>query len=232
MVLLSNTMLTSYPRLGVGAPIPESSATTRDAARLKHQLIGKGKRRASEDKTSLKPGHQSEEEERRGGTVKKKMKLDPFAGKSKTKGKFDANPATQPTHNPSSPLRQADDSKTGGDDQIQGHDGQSISSSLSASTIDAGSSAKKKKRRKHCATGKEASMSFQEQSIPQSLPQTSQAVTSPDRSGSNQTLFVNPPVPVGNESSSVSFSISGPFSSALQPGELPFLPSQYLNVKQ
>lgn len=218
----------SLRRLGVGAPIPESSATARDAARLKHQLIGKGKKRAPEDETSLKPGHQSEEEEeRKGGTVKKKMKLDPFAKRSKMKAKLNANSefVTQSTHIPSTPRRQADgmDNKTGGDQEHILH-GQSIPSSLNANKIDAEGSSVKKKRRKH--SGKETNMRSQKQGIPQSPPQTSQATPSPDiESGSDHILSVNLQPALGSAASSVSFSVSGPFSPALQPGESPFLPS-------
>ncbi|OJA09298.1 hypothetical protein AZE42_03118 [Rhizopogon vesiculosus] len=214
---LLDEQLRRPPRLGVGAPIPESSTSARDAARLKHQLIGKGKKRAPEDETSIKLGHHSEEEERRGGTVKKKMKLDPFAGRSKTKAKFDANSVPQSTRNPSSPRRQVDgrDSKTGADDQEQDLDGQSMSSSLVPSIIDADSSTKKK-RRKHCVTGREADMSFQEKAILQS-PQTSQAITTLEQCSSNRSLTTDTPPLIGSSSSSVSFSISGPFSSALQP---------------
>ncbi|KAG0709816.1 hypothetical protein DFH29DRAFT_16085 [Suillus ampliporus] len=209
---LLDEQLRRPPRLGVGAPIPESSATARDAARLKHQLIGKGKKRAPEDDNTLKTDHHSEDEERRGGAIRKKTKLDPFAGRSKTKARIAVNPDTQLIHDPSSLNRQANggDSKTGGDDLEQGPESHSMSSSLGASEINSDLSVKKreKKRRKH-ATGREASMSFQEQAIPHSQP-----ITSSDRSG-NQSLPVNPPL--GSESSSLSFSISGPFSmSALQ----------------
>lgn len=222
-----------YPwsRLGVGAPIPESSASARDAVRLKHQLTGKGKKRSSADETSLTPRHQSEEEEeeeeeRRGGTAKKKTKLDPFAGRSKMKAKLDVTAVIQSTHDPSSPHMHEDDkdSKTRGEEQ--GHDGQSISSSLGASIIDEGSYAKKKRQR-YCDTGKEGS--FQEDVIPRSHPQ---AITTPNRSSSDWSISANPPPPSGSEPSSMSFSISGPLSLALQPGESPFLSSQYLDVKQ
>jgi len=190
------------PRLGVGAPIPESSTTARDAGRLKHHLIGKRVKRTPEDDTTLKTQHHSEDEERRGGTVRKKPKLDPFAVRSKTKAKIFGHSVTQSTHKPSSPHRQADggDSKTGADDLEQGHNLPSLSSSLEASEINSDSPAKKrdKKPQKRSATGSERSMSFQEQPIP------------PDRSG-NQSLSVNSP-PLGSELSSVSFSTTGPFS--------------------
>ncbi|KAG1815590.1 uncharacterized protein BJ212DRAFT_228214 [Suillus subaureus] len=206
---LLDEQLRRPPRLGVGAPIPESSTTARDAARLKHHLIGKGVKRAPEDDIILKTEHHSEDEERRGGTVRKKTKLDPFAVKSKTKARIFGNSVTQSTHEPSSPHQQADggDSKTGGDDLEQGRNVPSLSSSLEASKINSGSFAKKrdKKPRKRSATGSERSMSFQEQAIPHS-----QSITNPDRSG-NQSLFVNSP-PLGSELSSVSFSTSGPFS--------------------
>src|SRR6267154_4813732 len=125
MVSKVDVVSLSLNRLGVGAPIPESSATSRDAARLKHQLIGKAKKRAPEDDTTLKPEHQSDDEERRGGTVKKRMKLDPFAGRSKTKVKVVVNSVTQSTRHPSSPRPQADgrDSQTEGNDEEQGRDG-------------------------------------------------------------------------------------------------------------
>ncbi|KAG1755504.1 hypothetical protein EDB19DRAFT_1661730 [Suillus lakei] len=198
---LLDEQLRRPPRLGVGAPIPESSTTARDAARLKHQLIGKGKKRVPEDDSTLNTEHHSEDEERRGGTVRKKTKLDPFAGRSKTKAKIFGNSVIQSTHKPSSPHRQADgeDSKTGGDDLDPGRNGPSISSLLGASKLNSDLSAKKeKKRRKHSATGSERSMSFQDQAIPHSQP-----ITTPDRSG-NQSLPVNPP-PLGSELSSVSF---------------------------
>ncbi|KAG1783109.1 hypothetical protein EV702DRAFT_1060274 [Suillus placidus] len=213
---LLDEQLRRPPRLGVGAPIPESSTTARDAARLKHHLVGKGVKRAPEHDTTLKTEYHSEDEERRGGAVRKKTKLDPFAVRSKTKAKIFGNSVTQSTHKPSSPHQQADggDSKTGGDGLEQGCDIPSLSSSLEASKINSNSSPKKreKKLRKRSATGSERSMSFQEQAIPHS-----QSIASPDRSG-NQSISVNSPL--GSELSSVSFSTSGPFSmAALQTGE-------------
>ncbi|KAG2042245.1 hypothetical protein BDR03DRAFT_944903 [Suillus americanus] len=206
---LLDEQLRRPPRLGVGAPIPESSTTARDAARLKHHLIGKGVKRAQEDDITLKTEHHSEDEERKGGTVRKKTKLDPFALRSKTKAKISGNPVTQSTHKPSFPHQQADggDSKTGGDDLEQGRNVPSLSSPLEASKINSDSSAKKrdKEPRKRSATGSERSMSFQEQTISHS-----RSITTPDRSG-NQSLSVNSP-PLGSEWSSVSFSTSGPFS--------------------
>jgi hypothetical protein len=212
-VMVSTIDIMSLSRLGVGAPIPESSTTARDAARLKH-LIGKGVKRVPEDDTTLKTEH-SEDEERRGGTVRKKTKLDPFAVRSKTKANISGNSVTQSTHKPSSSHQQADsgDSKTGGDDLGQGRSGPSISASLEASKPNLSAKKREKKSRKRSATGSERSMSFQELAIPHS-----QSITTPDRSG-NQSLSVNSP-PLGSELSSVSFSTSGPFSiAALQTGE-------------
>ncbi|KAG1892268.1 hypothetical protein F4604DRAFT_1565142 [Suillus subluteus] len=203
--LLDEQLRRPPSRLGVGAPIPESSTTARDAARLKHNLIGKGVKRAPEDDTTLKTEHHSGDEERRGGTVRKKTKLDPFAVRSKTKPNIFGNSVTQSTRKPSSPHQQADggDSMTGGDDLEQGRNVPSLSSPLEASKINSDSSAKKrdKKPRKRSATGSERSMSFQEQAIPHS-----RSITTPDRSG-NQSLSVNSP-PLGSELSSVSFSTS------------------------
>ncbi|KAG2154970.1 uncharacterized protein EDB93DRAFT_1247926 [Suillus bovinus] len=214
---LLDEQLRRPPRLGVGAPIPESSTTARDAARLKHHLIGKGVKRATKDDTTFQTEHHSEDEETRGGMVRKKMKLDPFAVRSKTKAKMSGNSVTQSTHKPSSPHQQADgeDDKTGGDDLEQGHNVAFISSSLEASNINSDSSAKKRGKNpsKNSAIGSERSTGFQEQAIPHL-----QSITTPDRSG-NQSLSVNSP-PVGSELSSVSFSTSGPFSMAASQTEL------------
>lgn len=213
--MVSAIDIISLSRLGVGAPIPESSTTARDAARLKH-FIGKGVKRVPEDDTTLKTElHHSEDEERRGGTVRKKPKLDPFAVRSKTKANISGNSITQSTNKPSFTHQQADggDSKTGGDDLGQGRNGPSISSSLEASKINLSAKKKEKKKRKRSATGSERSTSFQEQAIPHS-----QSITTPDRPG-NQNLSANSP-PLGSELSSVSFSTPGPFSlAALQIGE-------------
>jgi hypothetical protein len=172
-------------------------------------LIGKGVKRASEDDTTLKTELHSEDEERRGGTVRKKTKLDPFAVRSKTKANISGNSITQSTHQPSATHRQTDggDSKTGGDDLGQGRNGPSISSSLEASKISLSAKKKEKKKRKRSATGSERSTGFQEQAIPHS-----QSITTPDRPG-NQSLSANSP-PLGSELSSVSLSTPGPFSTA------------------
>ncbi|KAG2060100.1 hypothetical protein BDR06DRAFT_948140 [Suillus hirtellus] len=213
---LLDEQLRRPPRLGVGAPIPESSTTARDAARLKHHLIGKGLKRTPKDDNTLNTEHHSEDEERRGGTVRKKMKLDPFAVRSRTKANMLGTSVTQSTHKPSSPHRQAGggDNKTGGDDDWeQGHHVTSISSSLEASKSPSSAKKRGKKPRNRFATGSERSMSFHEQAIPHS-----QSITTPDRSG-NQNLFANSP-PLGGKPSSVSFSTSGPFSMAALQTEL------------
>ncbi|ESK94442.1 hypothetical protein Moror_8100 [Moniliophthora roreri MCA 2997] len=74
------------PRLGVGAPVADSSvASTREAARLVGQLVGKRKNR-TDDAESLKkkksrPDDDDDEEESRTGAIKKKKREDPFATK-------------------------------------------------------------------------------------------------------------------------------------------------------
>ncbi|TFK55448.1 hypothetical protein OE88DRAFT_1731142 [Heliocybe sulcata] len=80
-------------RLGVGASVPETAAVQgREAMRLKGQLLGsgkgKGKKRDREDggDGEVRRGDESEEESR-AGAVRKKVKVDPFAGKKKGKGK-------------------------------------------------------------------------------------------------------------------------------------------------
>ncbi|KAK7060465.1 hypothetical protein VNI00_001230 [Paramarasmius palmivorus] len=77
------------PRLGVGATVPESTAaSSREAARLKGQLIGKRKNRTEGDEDALtetstrKKGRSSDddedEDESRATAIKRKIKSNPF----------------------------------------------------------------------------------------------------------------------------------------------------------
>ncbi|KAF7432937.1 hypothetical protein PC9H_004881 [Pleurotus ostreatus] len=66
------------PRLGVGAPIPESAGTSRDAARLKQQLTSKGgKKRAADDMMDRNKKGDSDDdgEESRAHAIRKKVKI-------------------------------------------------------------------------------------------------------------------------------------------------------------
>ncbi|KAF9491349.1 hypothetical protein BDN71DRAFT_1452948 [Pleurotus eryngii] len=66
------------PRLGVGAPIPESAGTSRDAARLKQQLSSKGgKKRAADDMMDRNKKGDSDDdgEESRAHAIRKKVKI-------------------------------------------------------------------------------------------------------------------------------------------------------------
>lgn len=74
-------------RLGVGAAIPESASSSRDVARLKGQLVGKGNKRPREDDLSSreKDGGTDSEGETRGGVIKKKARVDPFTKDGKKK---------------------------------------------------------------------------------------------------------------------------------------------------
>ncbi|KAG5351298.1 hypothetical protein C0989_007037 [Termitomyces sp. Mn162] len=85
------------PRLGVGAVIPESANTSRDAARLKGHLIGKGNKRSREvEQDSQKKDGTDSEGETRGGVIKKKARVDPFASDGKKKKKHKAVPENAP----------------------------------------------------------------------------------------------------------------------------------------
>ncbi|KLO18066.1 hypothetical protein SCHPADRAFT_886516 [Schizopora paradoxa] len=83
------------PRLGVGAPLPESSnASQREASQLKNKLAGKNKKRRLEDENENKGTEgDSSEEEGRGKRAKaesttKRIRLDPFsAGQGKGRAK-------------------------------------------------------------------------------------------------------------------------------------------------
>ncbi|KAG6869347.1 hypothetical protein C0993_000100 [Termitomyces sp. T159_Od127] len=67
------------PRLGVGAAIPEAANSSRDVARLKGQLLGKGNKRLREDDMSDRGKDDTDSEgETRGGVIKKKARVDPF----------------------------------------------------------------------------------------------------------------------------------------------------------
>ncbi|KAG6821550.1 hypothetical protein H0H93_000059 [Arthromyces matolae] len=87
-------------RLGVGAPIPETATSSRDAARLKGQLVGKNnnKRPREEDDASKDKDISDNEGESRGGAIKKVARVDPFTIKSKknkttiTQGSTSAEP--------------------------------------------------------------------------------------------------------------------------------------------
>ncbi|KAF5388059.1 hypothetical protein D9615_000567 [Tricholomella constricta] len=77
------------PRLGVGAAIPETHNSSREAARLKGQLIGKGNKRSRDDEPDAKEKSEDEEESR-AGAIRKKARVDPFGdygGKKKNKKK-------------------------------------------------------------------------------------------------------------------------------------------------
>ncbi|KAJ3865386.1 hypothetical protein EV359DRAFT_80559 [Lentinula novae-zelandiae] len=67
------------PRLGVGASIPEStSASSRETARLKGSLVGKGKKRAREEEGESSSKPSDDEGESRAGAIRKKTVPNPF----------------------------------------------------------------------------------------------------------------------------------------------------------
>lgn len=87
------------PRLGVGAPIPDTQAGSREIARLRGQLAGK-KRGRDEDVDHTKPQGSDVEEESRTGTIKRKIREDPFDvvhGKKKKKTNGKANGVLTPS---------------------------------------------------------------------------------------------------------------------------------------
>ncbi|OCH92171.1 hypothetical protein OBBRIDRAFT_833641 [Obba rivulosa] len=76
------------PRLGVGAAPSESMSTFgRDTARLKGKLTSASKKRAREEEQLAAKAPSDDEEESRAGAIRKKHKIDPFAGPSKNKNK-------------------------------------------------------------------------------------------------------------------------------------------------
>ncbi|KAJ7284022.1 hypothetical protein C8J57DRAFT_1294158 [Mycena rebaudengoi] len=90
------------PRLGVGAPIPEGTISSRETERLKSHLSGKGHKRArGEEATGIKEPS-DEEDEGRGASLKKKARIDPFEARSKKQKKEPDNIRVS-TPEPSSP---------------------------------------------------------------------------------------------------------------------------------
>ncbi|KAL0565200.1 hypothetical protein V5O48_016827 [Marasmius crinis-equi] len=89
------------PRLGVGASIPDAgSSNTREAARLKGQLVGKRKRDTDDDPVPPSKHHQSandddDDEESRAGAIKKKAVADPFTTKPKKTQPVQSKPPTE-----------------------------------------------------------------------------------------------------------------------------------------
>ncbi|RDB22530.1 hypothetical protein Hypma_009990 [Hypsizygus marmoreus] len=75
------------PRLGVGAPIPETANLSRETARLKGQLTGKGSKRAREEDHKKLKEKSDDEDESRAGAIQKKARVDPFGDNRKNKNK-------------------------------------------------------------------------------------------------------------------------------------------------
>ncbi|KAG6903458.1 hypothetical protein C0995_005481 [Termitomyces sp. Mi166 len=93
------------PRLGVGAAIPETASSSRDVARLKGRLTGKGNKRPRGDELDSKEKDDTDSEaEIRGGVLKKKARVDPFSNDGKKKKKHKAAPESAPlVSEPSAP---------------------------------------------------------------------------------------------------------------------------------
>jgi len=88
------------PRLGVGAPIPETGKLSRETARLRGQLNGKSNKRSREDDDyEKKEKSDDDEEESRSGAIKKKTRVDPFGERSGKK----KNKKNEETPKPASP---------------------------------------------------------------------------------------------------------------------------------
>ncbi|KIM91096.1 hypothetical protein PILCRDRAFT_811617 [Piloderma croceum F 1598] len=130
------------PRLGVGAPIPEASAS-RDTARLRTQLTGGKKRGRNDDGEVSKQSQSSEdEEESRAAVMQKKVKVDPFGG-GKKKRKNQVNGLFTPQHTPgSSQVQISQDSKASEEVEID------IAGAASPASLVLTTSPRKKKKKK------------------------------------------------------------------------------------
>jgi len=93
------------PRLGVGAPIPETQSFSREAARLKGHLTGKRTKRSRDDEENVTKGKaESSDEESRAGAIKKKVRLDQSRdGNGKKRGEKQAAPSESTSSTPALP---------------------------------------------------------------------------------------------------------------------------------
>ncbi|KAL0949332.1 hypothetical protein HGRIS_009404 [Hohenbuehelia grisea] len=88
------------PRLGVGAPIPESANGVRETARLKQRLTNAASKKRSHDDSmdARKDPSSDDDEESRANVIRKKPKLDPFAQQplKKKQKRIDSTNITHP----------------------------------------------------------------------------------------------------------------------------------------
>lgn len=134
----------------MGAPIPESSLTSRDTARLKGQLTnGKKRTRDGEEDAKGKSLPSDDDEESRAGVIRKKVKLDPFDG-GKKKKKKKTNGLPTPQYTPASSQDQGAHNKVEVSQamDIDPAEENGIPPPISSEGTISGSSRKKKKKRK------------------------------------------------------------------------------------
>ncbi|KAJ7368505.1 hypothetical protein DFH08DRAFT_1071198 [Mycena albidolilacea] len=113
------------PRLGVGAAIPETVASSsRDTERLKAHLSGKGGKRARGDDGN-DPGSKQlsdAEEDSRGASTKKKARIDPFEASSKRKKAKEALKPPAPRVTPPPPEKKTAEKETPAEDVAKRED--------------------------------------------------------------------------------------------------------------
>jgi len=132
-------------RLGVGAATTEVLQASRDAAKLKGQLLGKKRAREQAEEQQEKGRNSDDEGESRAGAIKKKIKVDPFGPKKKKASAtlLEAKPtAASQSH---TPAKQAPAQR---DEAVAEDDAKPVAV---AST----SSKKKKRKKKHTAPADE-----------------------------------------------------------------------------
>ncbi|KAI0677033.1 hypothetical protein C8Q78DRAFT_61851 [Trametes maxima] len=150
------------PRLGVGASAPEATGVlSRESAKLRHKLAGKGKKREREEADEpTRPGgattaaaelDEDEEEESRARVITKKARVDPFAAKGEGKKKKNkGGPAAAPAPR-KKPVSSARPAATGGGEDAEmneaGEGAVGAKSPESGAALPAPS--KKKRKKKH-----------------------------------------------------------------------------------
>jgi hypothetical protein len=135
------------PRLGVGAPIPESS--THETARLKNQLTsGKKRARQEDDDRKQQPNYSDDDEESRAGVMKKKVRVDVFNGGKQKRKKVNGLFTPQSTPGSSQTRKLQGKGEASGEMEIDREEESQEAAALPASSGQVTSSPRKKKKRK------------------------------------------------------------------------------------
>ncbi|KAI0346791.1 hypothetical protein BDW22DRAFT_1424911 [Trametopsis cervina] len=149
-------LLKRPPRLGVGASVPASTGIRgHETIRLKGKLTGKKRgREQDEGPTAAAVDQSDDEQESRAGAIRKKARVDPFAGGSKGKKKQNTQLQAAEAKTVPLPLPKTNQSGQSPEAEDQAADVQLGSPGKATEPAEASSSQKKKKKKnKRTAAG-------------------------------------------------------------------------------